>query len=363
MAGYLTQRVYYISLLFFCIVGFIEVCSKYSFKLPIKKMKFFYEAKIFVYIAFAFLLISLFMQLLNRSFGLYTEEKLVLLLMPVIIVFIVANAVEPRNYDALIFIIFARICLQFILEFGTNFNLYAIRQISWLNTNSSLFESTLAHDFCLITFYFLFSKKKKLAVISTILCLLSFKRFSFIVCILTWIVYRFVPERKVGKKTIWIGTVVFLITTFIMNWLYSDAGVSYLFNHYGFDLNAFTTDRVNIVRVVTSHFNGVYNGFGSISNYFDSLGPYWAALGMHCDILKIFYETTIIGSFSFIYGTLNICKRDYRIMYVYLYFIVEIIISQFIQLVNCWVIFFIFVLRVTYEENINNLRVEGSHHP
>ena len=173
MAGYLTQRVYYLSLLFFCIIGFIEVCSKSSFKLRIKEMKFFYEAKVFLYIAFAFLIISLFMQLLNQSFGLYTEEKLILLLMPVIIVWIVANVVEPRYYDALIFIIFIRICLQFILEFGTNLNLYAIRQISWLNTNSSLFESTLAHDFCLVTFYFLFFNKKKFAVISTVLCLLS----------------------------------------------------------------------------------------------------------------------------------------------------------------------------------------------
>ena len=148
------------------------------------------------------------------------------------------------------------------------------------------------------------------------------------------------------------------MATFFMNWLYSDAGVNYLYNRLGFDLNAFTTHRVTIVQTVTSHFNGIYNGYGSISNYFDSLGPTWSALGMHCDILKIFYETTVLGSFSFIFGTLNICKRDYRILYFYLYIIAEIIVSQIIRLVNCWVILFLFILRITYEDYIINNTVK-----
>ena len=340
MQGFLPQVIYYACIALFCAYGLFILLIKNRNEIVIKDLGFFNGIRNIFIIIVSFWIISTVIQFINGDVQLYLYVELFTILMPALVLFCIVN-VDKDNINYYIYILFFRTIIQFFLEQGANFSLANILSINWSDSTSSTTETSLAHIFCLFVILFLYKKKYILSLVSTFFCIISFKRVAFIVCIASWIITPFIPNKKMSRVSFWLISVLLVLSPFFILWIYSKSGNEFFLNNFGLDLNEFTMGRYNLIQMVEEHFQGKYNGLGTIPNYFDSLGGYYATLSsFHCDILRIYFECTIVGVFIFVMCLMNLAKRNWKIFYVLFYLFVELIVSHFLGRFIEWIIFY-----------------------
>lgn len=341
MAGFLTRIVYLGALIIYLLASFFSIVYYKSGKIVLKQLKFWDETKLILLTAVCFIGVTLIRQIVYGNFGMFFIKRIFYLILPVLIVFCIVNT-KVRNKEIFIYIILIRMIVQFVLTNIHHLTLRNILAISWFDTKSSLFESSQAHEFFIMTVILLCVKKRGLAILATVLCMLNFKRISFLLCILSWIVVPRLKEEEVPKWCVKVSFVMMLVSPFIMNWLYSSSGVTF-FQRFGIDLDKFTSTRVTLVNFTLNHFKGQYNGYGAIRNYFEHYSTWYAHVGtMHCDVLSIYLECGILGLAVYVMNLLKICMKDQRVFAVLLYMFIEIIVSQFVESVPAWTLLFLF---------------------
>lgn len=326
-----------------------------------KKVTFGKEFKAAMAVVVAFFIISGIIQLVHGNVQTYLLSELLYNIIPPVLAFFWINTTDYEELKPYFYIFFIRSLFNFILRKGSNFTLQNIMSISWSNSKSSVFETPLAHDFIFLEIIFLYFKKTKIATISTLLCLLSFKRISFILAVLILIGYHALRrsnvaknyiQRGVCKKTMVITFVIMCIMPLILNWMVSSSGLSY-FRKKGIDLNEFTTGRVGIIQFVNKNIP-YYNGYGSSDHFLTTSGiTTYVKLGsMHCDLLKLYYEVTIVGVIIFTYCMIYIAKRKKIIFFMLIYLFMELISSHFLDVLSVWNMFFMFAAYVYLREEM-----------
>lgn len=355
VAGILPQAFYYATIVVYC--GFcILLIIVQDRKKNIKQLGFFNGLRNVLIVVLSFWIISVIMQLKNGHTQLYLYSDLFELLMPALCVFCVCNT-DRDNFQAYIYILFLRAIIQFFIESGANLSLGGILSMDWNDSSSSLTETSASHIFCLLTIIFLYQKKYFPAIISTFLCVLAFKRIAMIVCLLSWIVCRFIPNKKVNSYVVWVISILCILTPLFVLMIYSDSGSELFYQLFGLDLNEFTMGRYNLVNDTIAHFNGTYYGFGSVKEYFAELGGVYATLeSFHCDILRIFLECTFVGVIIYVMAMMNIAKRSWRTFYLFAYLFIELVVSHFLGRFVEWMIFYMFAV---YIENLSEVTTEN----
>ena len=353
MTGHI-GRIYNLLILGF----FIALCIyQYLYKkrngvLIDNKVKFLNEFKAALLIVVAFFLISLAIQIYHGDIRKYLlSELLYNIIPPVLALFWINTANDEKELKPYFYIFFIRAVLLFLMNNSSYLTLNNVMSISWSNSKSSIFETSLAHDFLFLEIIFLYLKKPKHAIICMLFCLLSFKRISFILSFLILVGYYIFGRKKssqnflnkaVSKKVRVITFIVMCLMPLFLNWVISDSGIEY-FNNKGIDINSFTTGRVNIVRYVKNNI-GYFNGYGSSDAFLAS--PYNIRMStienMHCDFLKVFYELTFIGVVVFNYCMIYIAKKKRIVFFMLLYIFMEMISSHFLDALSVWNIFFMF---------------------
>lgn len=343
--GVFGQSVYYLTLILYCLYGITSILYR-KINVKVKEFRFYYGCRNILIVAFSFWVISIIEQLMNKDLQLYLYTDLLDLLLPILVSFIILN-LDLKNFQNYIYIFFVRAILQFLIDQGENISVDAILSINWNDSASAATETSVAHIFCIFTIFFLFQKKKVLALISTLFCLICFKRFAFIFSLISWCICPFVPNRKMRLPSFWILSIAFIVSPIFILFIYSKQGEMFFEAILGLDLNDFTMGRYNLVNFTLNHFNGQYNGFGCIHNFFLEQGGVYAQLtSFHCDMLRIYLECTLVGVVIYVFALMDIAKKNWRIFYMLFFLFVEMIVSHFLGRFVEWTLFYLFAFYV-----------------
>lgn len=364
MLGKTTQALYFLFL-----AGFIGICMLEYFKRTnwcLTGRSFFYkELKSIMRMYFLLAAISIVFQVINQDFQIYLFKDIIYLIVPPLFAFFLINVIGRDERKRYLDTIFFRYVFQFLLQNIGNLNLAAITAISWNDTKSSVFESSYAHDFLMLEVLFLCMKKKSMAFVCWILCLLSFKRLSFILSSVIYVVYYLIQLRNSGRKRKITGisygksrkyisvliAVIFIASAYLMQWLAVGGGAEIITSRTGFDIESFMTGRLELIRATynnVSHFNGL----GTIINYFEN--SLYKDLGnMHCDVLRLLWETTIIGVSTFAIVMSKNFYKNWATLFSWGYLAMVTITSHVLHAFTTWIIFYMLaaILSADRQEN------------
>ena len=131
-------------------------------------------------VAFAFLAISLGIQIVNGNLQTYLYEELLYFVVPCLAGYVCINYSKEEDVKWFFYIILVKLALYFVLRFWGTFSLSAILAINFNDSNSSLYEIVIAHDFLFLMIVFIYFDDLKAVLISFALCVLSFKRLPFV---------------------------------------------------------------------------------------------------------------------------------------------------------------------------------------
>ncbi len=312
-----------------------------------------------------FFVISIAEQAVNNDFNTYLITNLIYLLVPMITVFGIAIA-DAEDYMFYVYVIIIRTTLEFLSTAGQFLTPEYILAISWSDTNSAATESGNAHAFFFITLGLLYLNRKKLAVVTTLLCLLSFKRFSMLAVIAIWVVFWFLPKKEVNKTIVMLAKIAFIVMPLLLALLYSDTGEQWFYQTFNIDLNDFTSHRYSMTVEVMDYFDGNYNGYGTIRNYYETKSSYYAKLhSIHCDWLVIYLECTIIGVAVFANNIIDVVKKNWFIFIMGMYMFVELMISNFLTIHKDWTTLYLFAFIASYvaanPNTKNNLKISNKY--
>lgn len=344
MNGYTSRGLYLVTLCVFCAVCILEYYSSPRIALfnnIVRSM-----ASYIILIA----VITFCIQLVNFRFELFQWTQFLYWILPLVAGYYWFNTTSNENRIVYFYIFFARFLLDFILSFGSDFNISNIVSISWSDSMSSVFESSDAHNFLFLVMVFLYFDKKWLALISAFFCMLSFKRLSFILAIALLIGYRFIREKPVGKKVKWITIIIFSLSPFLISWLLTP-GASAIFSKINIDLNEFSSGRISMIQYVLNNI-GTFNGFGSMNAYLSDhpYGTYHFIYIMHSDFYMIFKECSIVAVVYFCYKFVSVSSNNWKVFLLCVYICMEMVTSTFFQSITTWMILYMFMM-VVYERD------------
>ena len=321
-------------------------------------------------VAALFFVISLAVQIFHGNLQTYLFEELLYFIVPCLVAFVSINFNKEKDIKLYFNIILIKLVLYFILRFWGDFSISAILAISLSDSNSSIYEIVIAHDFLFLMIIFMYFNDFKASLISFIFCVLSFKRLPFILSIIIMIIYllgKFAKGIRFGKliKKInsWLNgkfpqnalMILFFITLLlpvIMEWIYSDNGVSWFYQTFAMDLNKETSGRVNIVNFALNNFTP--NGLGSITNFFETnrLEIYRRVANMHCDVIRLVREVTIAGYAVYSFVLIRVFKESRLTILLLIYLIIEMALSHMADNLNMWLMMYLFTAYIYYNKRL-----------
>jgi hypothetical protein len=142
-----------------------------------------------MFVAFAFLAISLGIQIVSGNLQTYLYEELLYFVVPCLAGYVCTNYSKEEDAKWFFYIILVKLALYFVLRFWGTFSLSAIMRINFNDSNSSLYEIVIAHDFLFLMIVFIYFDDLKAILISFVLCVLSFKRLPFVLSFLILALY------------------------------------------------------------------------------------------------------------------------------------------------------------------------------
>ena len=318
------------------------------------------EFRATMFVAFIFLVISLGIQIVNDNLQMYLYEELLYFVVPCLAGYVCMNYSEEDDVKWFFYIILVKLTLYFVLRFWGTFSFSAIMAINFNDSNSSLYEIVIAHDFLFLMIIFICFDDLKAVLISFALCVLSFKRLPFILAFLVLILYLLSKSEKamsfgtLNKKgvkwlqgsfsngTLFIFFIVIMTLPFIMQWVYSNTGVQWFDSVLGMDLNKETSGRVNIVNYALNNF--MPNGLGSITHFYETNSNelFRRIANMHCDVIRLEKEVTIIGYAIYVYVLVKVFSKSRLTTIMMLYLVAEMTLSHMADQLNIWIIMYLF---------------------
>lgn len=328
-------------------------------------------------VAALFFAISLAVQIFHGNLQTYLFEELLYFIVPCLVAFVSINFNKERDIKLYFYIILIKLVLYFILRFWGDFSISAILAISLSDSNSSIYEIVIAHDFLFLMIVFMHFDDFKASLISFIFCVLSFKRLPFLLSIIIMILYllgKFAKGIRFGKlikktnnwlngrfskSTLIILFFITLLLPVIMEWVYSDNGVSWFYQTFAMDLNKETSGRVNIVNYALNNFTP--NGLGSITNFFETnrLEIYRRVANMHCDVIRLVREVTIVGYAVYSFVLIRVFKESRLTTLLLIYLIIEMVLSHMADNLNIWLMMYLFTAYICYNKKLNAVMTGG----
>ncbi len=320
------------------------------------------EFKRYIIMIIVLFLISLFLQLLN-GFHIELFNEIMYLLTPLILSYSIIKYKNGNIEDALNIIYFSLIIL-FILINISNLSLKSVMSIDFV-TSYSPYESGIAFYSIILFIYYLFNNKKKRAIISFILCVLSFKRITFLFLFIFLFLKKYMVHKKPNYK--WL-LLFFVLIPIILVLLCNDSVSNFFYTHTGIDLNYFMKGRFEFIRIL-SNSNDVKYGLGSarkvLSEYYIN---YYSRIGYnvnfqyfdpHCDLLRFYLECGIPGLFVIIYTYLKNANKSSISLYIISYVFVEAIFNHVFGAGNTmyWVLIYLTLYYFNY--NFKNINIDN----
>ena len=174
-----------------------------------------------------------------------------------------------------------------------------------LESGSSFEHSEFGFIFSFFLLYFVTRGEFKLAIIATILAILSLKRIALLGSIVAWAIYAINPERLMPRKQIAIiAALVNVAIIFLMKFTTTEEFNSLIYELTEKSANHFTMGRSTLYSFIFDHtsiqwFYGI--GPGAIYSFASSAFDSSNRVLLHSDLLKLGIELGAVFLFMFFY--------------------------------------------------------------
>lgn len=269
--------------------------------------------------------ITAILQMIN-GFNSYAINEAVYYYTPLIFIIVYSQISEEQDVETILNYLFVLYIIVFLKNFAGQFTLANLKSISFANSYSP-FESELAFVFLIFECFYLYMGKRKNAIISLILCILSFKRISMLAAIVFFIFSKWIVVKKaVNKKIVIVTTVVFVLLPVLTCLMLNDTLEAWFYQTFHVTLNEITLTRSSRIEAVINSGQIKY-GLGSVTTYLTKYlnalhGSNFSNRNLHNDLVKIYLECGILGSivFTYIYMKAASVSRMLFVMMCYIFF-------------------------------------------
>lgn len=228
------------------------------------------------------------------------------LVVPYLMVFIIINVDQNQNrnfyFDTLLI---GHIAL-FFYKFSRILDLEHIKQISFVDSFSP-YESVTAHIYTLLFYYYYVKNKKVRCLLALFFGILSYKRLHVVFALAVLLFGWSVRKRVVGFYLEYMVKGIFISSPLVLYGVLTDQFATWFQRTFQVDFGQFTMGRFDQLREVITEDITNY-GLGSIKYYLDNKGAYINIL--HCDILRILIETSLVGLIVFVIAYFNVAKKN-----------------------------------------------------
>lgn len=313
--------------MFYCALGYKKIKPKWDS----------YTTGQIMVVVFTFAAVSLFGMTVN-GFHLFMWKDLFYLTMPALYVFCIVNLDESDNFDYYVDWIFYTFCFSFVyIAKITSFTPANFMSISF-SASYSPWESGLADAFLICFFYYYTRKQWKKCGLAIFLNILSFKRLHLVFMVIYMIIERFLKNKPVPKSVEYIVKALFIISPLLVYAATEDSFANWFEASFGMDLNGFTMGRFNQINFINDLGENM-TGLG-MTHYM--LTKYdFAIHRLHCDILRILIETTVVGLVVFVNGFVNVARRNQKCFSLMVFFLVVMISSTCMENTYYWMLIYI----------------------
>ena len=269
--------------------------------------------------------ITAILQMIN-GFNSYAINEAVYYYTPLIFIIVYSQISEEQDIETILNYLFVLYVIVFLKNFAGQLTLANLKSISFANSYSP-FESELAFVFLIFECFYLYMGKRKNAIISLILCILSFKRISMLAAIVFFIISKWIVVKKaVNKKIVIVTTVVFVLLPVLTCLMLNDTLEAWFYQTFHVTLNEITLTRSSRIEAVINSGQIKY-GLGSVTTYLTKYlnalhGSNFSNRNLHNDLVKIYLECGILGSivFTYIYMKAASVSRMLFVMMCYIFF-------------------------------------------
>lgn len=269
--------------------------------------------------------ITAILQMIN-GFNSYAINEAVYYYTPLIFIIVYSQISDEQDVETIINYLFVLYVIVFLRNFAGQLTLANLKSISFANSYSP-FESELAFVFLIFECFYLYMGKRKNAIISLILCILSFKRISMLAAIGFFIFSKWIVVKKaVNKKIVIVTTVVFVLLPVLTCLMLNDTLEAWFYQIFHVTLNEITLTRSSRIEAVINSGQIKY-GLGSVTTYLTKYlnalhGSNFSNRNLHNDLVKIYLECGILGSivFTYIYMKAASVSRMLFVMMCYIFF-------------------------------------------
>lgn len=318
-----------------------------------EKLVFSYEFKKLTILMVFFLLISIFFQFINNKILMNTYKELFYIFFPILYVFLIANVEEKKDLKFYFYFTGIVFMSVFLIRAIPNLNLANILSISFIKSYSP-FEGIGSADIFLIVYIFsIISGNKKMAILSFVFCVLSFKRLHVIMAIIFPLIYILINRKKISfinNKVYNATKIVFIISPILINLLTSNDFSNWFKNNTGIDFNSFTMGRFYTINyIIDNKFENL--GLGTITTVLlqeRNLDPYLAD-DLHCDLMRIYLETTIIGLYLLVSKYFKITRKNIYNYIIITFSFVVMFSSHILTTFIYWIFVYLFILYMNYD--------------
>jgi len=347
MAGFLPRIANLISLGVFSAVCCIDIIGKKSFK-------FVHELKIILFPILIMIIISFVKQVYYADYSIQRMANILYLILPAIDAFAIINSYKnEKELENYIMIMFARMVLLFVIQNYDKITINALQAITFSDSESSVFESSMAHELFFMIIVFKYLQRNKLAILSALLCMLCFKRLSFLLSIVVLIFYKRIPQNvEVKKWMVIFAKVFFIISPLFILWLISDTGSLWFSNTFGIDLNVFSTGRMFYINLV-NHRMSYCAGYGATHEFLANVLRDNYVTSIHCDVVRIVWECTVVSLAVYVNNVINLARKHYVTFIIIVYCLIECVVSHFMEGMTSWLLIYIFIhmVDIQYRKN------------
>lgn len=342
-------KIKYILLFLYSIFFFVSISNR----------KFFLWKKeliSFLLLILIFVIVSLIFQSIN-GFRSFLINEVLFFLAPIIFVFCFINYSNGKishyiNVTFWICVFWWCVCYFPIL------NIDNIKSISFISSYSP-FESEYAHLFMFYFIYFLCKKYKLSSVICGILLFLSFKRMNIVfeaIAIIFFVIFR-KKTLNISPKIINLFTIIFaiffIICPFIVQKLCEDSFALWFNATFNYDWNRFIMGRFDRINWCVDE--GMKYGFGSTTDYLTSLMG-GKARNIHCDILRVYLETTIFGTIAYTFTYFRLANKNVFTLFAILALFTDSLVNHYFGAGHCLLMIVIYFVIYELSQNYNYIK-------
>lgn len=333
----------HVLVVFTCACGLVSLPKQ-------KYTKFNWELKYILFASVFLYVVSIFFQLYYQSFKAYSLKEFYFLITPIIFIYCLFNLFSRKELerwmDAMFY--FASIVFvgRYVILQHSDFTVSSfIQMFDWRNLFVESIsplgsESETGILMMIFDVYYIFKNDKRKIVIASILTFFGYKRFVCLFMLLFLIASPYINRRKKPKYFIVVTTIiVFLFLPSTVYIMCTDEFADWFESRYGVNFNEFTMTRFYIINMVIDA-NLTNYGLGTVTHYLEVLGNQ-GQTNMHNDILRIYMETTIIGSIVFTYCFFKITTKNIYSYILMLFMFVELYVAHFLG--PATILFWIFV--------------------